>query len=137
MVKKSTKKIFVLDTSVLLFDHNAIRHFEDNDVAIPISVLEELDNFKIGNDTNNFEARAVIRFLDKLSADNGDEDWVSIEPKKEKLSLVIKTEYLALDAITVFGSDKNNHQIINAVLSLQMEHKRARRSSLQKTLTLG
>jgi PhoH-like ATPase len=44
-------KIFVLDTSVLLFDHSAMDHFEDNDVVIPITVLEELDNFKIGNET--------------------------------------------------------------------------------------
>jgi PhoH-like ATPase len=45
--KSSTKKkIFVLDTSVILYNHNALRSFEDNDVAIPITVLEELDNFK-------------------------------------------------------------------------------------------
>lgn len=45
---KSTdsKKIFVLDTSVILYNHNAINEFDDNDVAIPITVLEELDNFK-------------------------------------------------------------------------------------------
>ena len=40
------KKIFVLDTSVILYSFNAINTFEDNDVAIPITVLEELDNFK-------------------------------------------------------------------------------------------
>ena len=60
-------KIYVLDTSVLLFDHNALSNFQENDVVIPITVLEELDNFKIGNDTKNFEAREVIRYLDKLS----------------------------------------------------------------------
>jgi len=41
-----TEKIFVLDTSVILYNHNAILSFEENDVAIPITVLEELDNFK-------------------------------------------------------------------------------------------
>ncbi len=50
-------KVFVIDTSVLLHDHNAIRSFEDNRVAIPITVLEELDTFKVGNETKNFEAR--------------------------------------------------------------------------------
>ena len=39
---KSPKKIFVLDTSVILFDHNAIKNFQEHDVAIPITVLEEL-----------------------------------------------------------------------------------------------
>ena len=52
MAKK--KKIFVLDTSVLLHDHQSITHFGKQDVAIPITVLEELDNFKIGNDTKNY-----------------------------------------------------------------------------------
>ena len=50
-------KVFVIDTSVLLHDHNAIKSFEDNRVAIPITVLEELDTFKVGNDTKNFEAQ--------------------------------------------------------------------------------
>ena len=44
--KKKQRKIFVFDTSVILFDHNAIQNFEENDVAIPITVLEEIDNFK-------------------------------------------------------------------------------------------
>ena len=43
---KKTKKIFVLDTSVILHDHNVLDCFEENDIAIPITVLEELDNFK-------------------------------------------------------------------------------------------
>ncbi len=48
---RKEKKIFVLDTSVILYDHNAIKNFQEHDVAIPITVLEELDNFKKGNDT--------------------------------------------------------------------------------------
>ena len=43
---KKSQKIFVLDTSVLLHDHQAITHFKDNNVAVPITVLEELDKFK-------------------------------------------------------------------------------------------
>ena len=62
-------KVFVIDTSVLLHDHNAIKSFEDNRVAIPITVLEELDTFKVGNDTKNFEARECIRIIDRLSKD--------------------------------------------------------------------
>ena len=46
--RKKQPKIFVLDTSVILYDHASINNFEENDVAIPISVLEELDNFKNG-----------------------------------------------------------------------------------------
>ena len=64
---KKGKKIFVLDTSVILYDHSAVSNFQEHDVAIPITVLEELDNFKKGNDIKNFEAREFIRFIDKLS----------------------------------------------------------------------
>src|SRR5690606_15121796 len=61
--KKTNTKIFVLDTSVILYNHDAIHVFEEHDVAIPISVLEELDTFKKGNDTKNFEAREFIRII--------------------------------------------------------------------------
>ena len=66
---KVKTKIFVLDTCVLLFDHTALKNFEDNKVALPITVLEELDRFKVGNESKHFEARACIRSLDKLIQD--------------------------------------------------------------------
>ncbi len=67
--KKYNKKIFVLDTNVLLHDYTCIYNFEENDVIIPIVVLEELDKFKRGNDLINFHAREFTRELDKLSGD--------------------------------------------------------------------
>ncbi len=57
---RKEKKIFVLDTSVIIYEHNSILNFAEHDVGIPITVLEELDNFKKGNDTKNFEAREFI-----------------------------------------------------------------------------
>ena len=57
MGKDNRKKIFVLDSSAILHDHNTIDNFHEHDVAIPISVLEELDTFKKGNGTINFIAR--------------------------------------------------------------------------------
>ena len=56
MAKTKEKKIFVLDTSVILYEHNSIMNFDEHDVAIPITVLEEIDHFKKGNDIKNFEA---------------------------------------------------------------------------------
>ena len=77
--KSKVAKIFVLDTSVILYNHNAIYSFEDNDIAIPITVLEELDNFKKGNDTKNFEAREFIRIMDRLSASHSLTNWIEID----------------------------------------------------------
>jgi len=68
MAKK--KKVFVLDTNVLLHDYKCIYNFQENNVIIPITVLEELDKFKKGNDIINFHAREFTRELDKLSGDN-------------------------------------------------------------------
>jgi len=79
--KKSDKKIFVLDTSVILFEHNSIMNFEEHDIGIPITVLEELDTFKKGNDTKNFEAREFTRLLDKLAKDKSLQDWIPLNGK--------------------------------------------------------
>jgi PhoH-like ATPase len=59
------KKIFVLDTNVLLHDPRAIFSFEDNDVVVPIVVIEELDKFKKGIDEMGRNARQVSRILDE------------------------------------------------------------------------
>jgi PhoH-like ATPase len=64
------KKVFVLDTNVLLHDYRCIYNFQENNVIIPITVLEELDRFKKGNDIINYHAREFTRELDKLSGDN-------------------------------------------------------------------
>lgn len=60
-------KIFVLDTNVILHDHKAIRHFQDNNLVIPIAVIEELDKFKKGNDTLAYNARGFVRDIDKIA----------------------------------------------------------------------
>src|SRR5690348_12371647 len=76
------KKIFVLDTSVILYDHNAFRNFQEHDVAVPIQVLEELDNFKKGNDTRNFEARSFIRLIEDISHNNLLSSWIPLNGTK-------------------------------------------------------
>ena len=63
----SKPKIFVLDTNVVLHDHKAIRKFQENDLVIPIAVIEELDHFKKGNDALAFNARGFVRDLDRMS----------------------------------------------------------------------
>jgi PhoH-like ATPase len=69
MRRKRNTKLFILDTNVLLHDYKCIYNFEENDIIIPIVVLEELDKFKRGNDLINFHAREFTRELDKLSGD--------------------------------------------------------------------
>jgi PhoH-like ATPase len=117
MAKKT--KVFVLDTSVLLHDHHAIMNFVKHDVAIPITVLEELDKFKIGNDTKNFSAREVIRFIDKLSSDGGLQQWITLGKEHGSFKVLLDIQPKTVNAETTYGSDKNDHKIINATLALK------------------
>ena len=60
------KKYYILDTNVLLHDPNAIKHFGDNEIIIPMVVIEELDNFKTSSDERGKNARLITRELDAL-----------------------------------------------------------------------
>ena len=129
MAKKTAKeskasKIFVLDTSVILHNHNSINSFDDNDVAIPITVLEELDNFKKGNDTINFEAREFIRIIDKLSLNSTLQNWMPLEQTKGQFRVIMNENGRSgkVDANKVFGENKADHRILNAALTLSEEN---------------
>lgn len=60
-------KIFILDTNVILHDYRSIYNFQDNNLVIPIAVLEEVDKFKKGNSTVNYNAREFVRLIDRIS----------------------------------------------------------------------
>lgn len=122
--KVKEKKIFVLDTSVILYDHNAINNFEEHNVAIPITVLEELDNFKKGNDTINFEARQFIRFLDDLSTKHNQtlQDWLPLNGATKGEFKVIMDERSEIDANEIFSERKADHNILNAAMHVREEY---------------
>src|SRR6185295_9346859 len=114
----SQRKIFVLDTSVILYDFNALQNFQEHDVAIPITVLEELDQFKKGNSVLNLQAREFIRQLDKLSDNNMLHEWIPLDGPSRGKFRVVTDENGAVDAGEVFGSRKADHRILNAALGL-------------------
>ena len=118
------RKIFILDTSVILHDHQAVNQFDEHDVAIPISVLEELDSFKKGNDTINFEARQFIRFVDKLSEGNSLNQWIQLSPDLPSCFTVVMQESGTAEqnAVKIFGDRKADHLILNAALFIKQEY---------------
>ncbi len=123
--QKKERKIFVLDTSVIIYEHNSILNFDEHDIGIPITVLEELDNFKKGNDTKNFEAREFIRLIDKLAKDQMLHHWNPINGKgKGNFRVVMDTAGNgSVDANKVFNEEKADHRILNSALLLQKEEK--------------
>lgn len=130
------KKIFILDTSVILFAHDSILHFAEHDVGIPITVLEELDTFKKGNDTKNFEAREFTRLLDRLAEGQSLQDWIPLNGKSKGKFKVLMETTSTIDAHIVFGERKNDHSILNAALALKEVEKKRQVILVSKDINL-
>lgn len=137
-MSRKQHKIFVLDTSVILFDHQAIMNFDEHDIAIPIQVLEELDTFKKGNDTMNFEARSFIRNLNEIVSDHLVSDWVPLNGKsKGQIKVILDASgHKKYDAEKVFDQRKNDHKILNAALALQQENPKSKVILVSKDICL-
>ncbi|MEZ5015068.1 MAG: PhoH family protein [Chitinophagales bacterium] len=129
-------KIFILDTSVILHDHNSVKNFKEHDVVIPITVLEELDNFKKGNETINFEAREFIRFLDKKSEEGTLQDWRPIEGKSTGRMIVMMYEHNGVNAEDIFGEEKPDHKILNTALVVKKKHPESKVILITKDINL-
>lgn len=121
MPPASAMKIFVLDTNVILHDSNSIHHFGQNDIVIPITVLEELDNFKKGNESLNFHAREFARTVDSLSSDMLFGDGVSIGPGLGRICIRMEGQFDQKLAAN-FTEKKPDHQILNTAYQVSMEH---------------
>lgn len=120
MENSDEKKVFVLDTSVILHDPKCIRAFGKGDVVVPIVVIEELNGFKKGNDTINRNAREFTRFLDSVSGEDAFNGGMSLG--KDKGVIKIKKE-LALHPTVAdnFRDDIDDNRILNLAYHLNQE----------------
>jgi len=114
------KKIFVLDTNVILHDSSCIYQFQEHDVVIPITVLEELDQFKKGGGTINFHAREFARALDSLSGDKLFDGGLKIGPKQGKIIIKLEQE-LHEDIARNYPGHKSDHHILNTAYHLSRQ----------------
>lgn len=120
-MEEKVKKIFVLDTNVILHDSTCIYQFDENDIVIPITVIEELDKFKKGNDSLNYHARAFLRSLDGLSGDKLFEDGVEIGPNKGRICVRLE-KVLDKDLKINFLQDIPDHHILNVAFYTAKEN---------------
>lgn len=125
----------MLDTNVLLHDYKSIFNFQENDVFIPIVVLEELDKFKKGNEEINFNAREFTRQLDKYSNNDFFEKGVQLTPESGRLSVVLTTS-LHRRVREAFHEDKPDHRILSAALEVAENHKGMRTVLVTKDINL-
>ncbi len=129
------RKLFVLDTNVILHDSACVYQFEEHDVVIPISVLEELDQFKKGKGILNFHAREFARSLDKISGDRIFNGGVEIGPGKGKL--VVRLEKGFHEKVKInFSTSRPDHHILNAAYQLAMEKSRRQVILISKDVNL-
>ncbi|MCA8987166.1 MAG: PhoH family protein [Planctomycetaceae bacterium] len=118
--RPKTAKIFVLDTNVILHDAGCLQKFEENDLVVPMTVLEELDRFKKGNENVHFQARQFLRELDTLTGDVLCPQGASLGPDLGNIRVVIGGP--PVDAIRdVLTQDLPDHRIINAALRVQRQ----------------
>ena len=113
-------KLFVLDTNVILHDAGCLRNFEENDVAVPITVLEELDRFKKGNEDINFQARAFLRRLDELTGDVLAATGTSLGDGLGSIRVVLEASS-DQRLRTAFLEDCPDHRILSVALTLQQQ----------------
>ncbi|PLW99726.1 MAG: ribonuclease [Marinilabiliales bacterium] len=120
--KKKISKIFVLDTNVLLHDFKCIYRFEENDIVIPIVVLEELDKFKKGNDQINYHAREFTRELDKLSGDTLLTEGISLGEGEGKLTVETGKAF-SEEVSNSFPEKTPDHRILSIALFTKEKNK--------------
>ena len=107
-------KVFVLDTSVVLYDATALHNFQEHDVALPMTILEELDNFKKGNSVINLQARAFMRELDRLSESADIRHWTPINGDAKGRFRIVSDDATGSRLDSAFAGKKNDHRILGA-----------------------
>lgn len=136
MGKKSLQKKFVLDTNVILHDYKCLYNFEDNDVCIPIVVLEELDHFKKGNEQINFNAREFTRELDLIANDRVFNGGVSLGEGLGKLTIVPDREQFPLEMKASFPDPTPDHRILAITFYLKKEFPDTKTILISKDINL-
>ena len=119
---KKNPKSFILDTNVILHDASCIHQFQENDVVIPLTVIEELDHFKRGNQVINLNAREFARTLDSMTGQALFNSGVSIGKNRGKVRIAI-TKGISPEIKDVFKEDTPDHRILTAAYEWGKKYK--------------
>ena len=115
MASKKSPKTFILDTNVILHDPTCITQFQENNIVIPLAVIEEIDHFKRGNNVINLNAREFARTLDSLTGNAIFNGGVSLGKGKGKVRIII-TRGLSKEIKEVFREDNTDHRVLRRCL---------------------
>ncbi|GAB4367910.1 MAG: PhoH family protein [Calditrichia bacterium] len=130
-----SKKIFVLDTNVILHDYNCLKSFQGNDIVIPITVLEEIDGFKRGQDQIHYNAREFIRILDGLAGEKLVNGGVSLGVGRGKIQIITDHQHEP-EVSQIFTESKADHRILSVALYLTKKYKKRQIVFVSKDVNL-
>lgn len=115
---KKVPKTFILDTNVILHDASSINMFQENDVIIPLTVIEELDHFKRGSQVINLNAREFARTLDSMTGSALFNGGISMGKNRGKLRIAI-SKGLNAYIKDVFKDDTPDHRVLSVAYDWQ------------------
>lgn len=146
MPTKKIRRLFVLDSSVLMHDPSALFRFQEHDLYIPMVVLEELDNGKKGLSEVARNTRQVSRFLDELINLNESKNIEQgLELNKMAFAgngnnasglLFFQTQELSIDLPSTLAGEKNDNSILAAAMQLAKNDKNRQVSLVTKDINL-
>jgi len=118
---RKKKTIFILDTNVILHDSLCIYQFGENDIVIPVTVLEELDHFKKGGETLNYHSREFVRTLDLLCGEHLFNGGVQIGPGLGKITVKLDRKFHE-DLVLSFADSRPDHNVLNTAYHISKEN---------------
>jgi PhoH-like ATPase len=130
-----TKKNFVLDTNVVLHDYNCLSNFQENDIFLPITILEELDKFKKGSEQINYNARRFVRMLDELTQNDFSLRGVSLGDEKGMLYIITGDKYSKRLA-EAFPDRIPDHRILSCALYVAEQNKERKTILVTKDINM-
>ena len=124
-----------MDTNVILHDYNCLKNFQENDIYLPLVVLEELDKFKKGNEQINFNAREFVRELDVLTSDELFSEGVKLGEGLGRL-FVVTSNVPATKVWESFPIRKPDHLILAATEYLTAKYPKMKSILVTKDVNL-
>jgi len=129
------KKNYILDTNVLLHDPNSLLKFEDNNVLLPIEVIEEIDRFKRESNELGQNARSVSRQLDGLRGEGRLSEGVSL-PNGGHLRIIFHKGAAAQNGHAVFNTSSVDDRILSQAFRIQKAQPKSQTILVSKDINL-
>src|ERR1051326_84468 len=128
-------KNYILDTNVLLHDPNSLLSFEENDVLVPIEVIEEIDRFKRESSELGQNARTVSRMLDAFRDEGRLSEGIKL-PNGVHLRIIFQKGTTAKNGHAVFGADSVDNRILSLAFGIKKSQPRSQTILVSKDINL-